>query len=683
MRIVEDFPYSVREIENCWIPMSDGCRLAARIWLPEGAETQPVPAIVEYIPYRKRYGTRGRDEPMHRYFAGHGYAALRIDLRGSGESDGLLKDEYLEQEQNDGLEAIRWIASQPWCTGAVGMMGKSWGGFNSLQIAARRPPQLKAIITVCSTDDRYRDDAHYMGGCLLNENLIWGSVLLTINAQPPDPELVGARWREMWLERLKANALFPAIWMRHQKRDEYWRHGSICEDWSGITCPVYAISGWADGYTNAVPRLLAGLKVPRKGLVGPWAHVYPHEGVPGPAIGFLQEALRWWDQWLRGIDTGIMDEPMYRAWMQESERPATFYQVRRGRWVAEAEWPSARIEPRVYRLLPGRLVDEDEDGDGEGEQERVQLRSKQVTGLAAGSWCGFGVEGEMPTDQREDDGRSLVFDTLPLTEKIEILGAPVIDLKLSVDRAKAFIAVRLNDVAPDGSSTRVSYGLLNLAHRESHEEPESVIPGESYEVRVKLNDAAHAFAPGHSIRIALSTTYWPLVWPSPAAVTLSVGTGGSALQLPVRPARHEDAQLRPFERPEIGPPLREIDIHPGGSQRTIEHDPATHETVYTTRTDFDDTGDVALTLIEEINLAVGHAVLERFRIREDDPLSASAEIEHRTVIRRDSWSTAVRTVTRLTATAEEFRLQAELEAFEGEKQVFSERWQESIGRDFV
>jgi len=317
MKIIDRFPHNVRVIENCWIPMSDDCRLAARIWLPVDAETTAVPAILEYIPYRKRDFTRARDEPMHHYFAGHGYASVRVDLRGSGDSDGLLLDEYLQQEHDDALEVIRWIAQQPWCSGTVGMMGKSWGGFNSLQVAARRPPELKAIVTVCSTDDRYLDDVHYMGGCLLNENLTWGSVLMSYNAYPPDPELVGERWRAMWRDRLEHAVFFPEVWLEHSRRDDYWKHGSICENYGAITCAVYAIGGWADAYSNAIPRLLAGLRAPRKGLIGPWAHLYPHDGVPGPAIGFLQEALRWWDHWLKDTDTGVMAEPMLRVWMQE------------------------------------------------------------------------------------------------------------------------------------------------------------------------------------------------------------------------------------------------------------------------------------------------------------------------------------------------------------------------------
>jgi len=263
----------VREIEHCWIPLPDGCLLAARVWLPADADTAPVPAILEYIPYRKRDLTRARDEPMHGWFAAHGYAAVRVDVRGSGDSDGVLLDEYTEQELADGEAVIAWIAAQPWCTGRVGMIGKSWGGFNALQIAARRPPALRAVITVCGSDDRYADDAHYMGGCLLNENLTWGSVLLTLNALPPDPALVGDGWRETWLARLDHAVCFPETWLRHQRRDAYWRRGSVCEDLAAIACPVYAVGGWADAYTNAIPRLVAGLSVPRAALVGPWGHV--------------------------------------------------------------------------------------------------------------------------------------------------------------------------------------------------------------------------------------------------------------------------------------------------------------------------------------------------------------------------------------------------------------------------
>ena len=350
------FPRLVREIENIWVPLSDGTRLAARLWLPDDAEAHPVPAILEYLPYRKDDGTTLRDAMTHPYFAGHGYASLRVDMRGSGDSDGLLLDEYLPQEQYDALEVIAWIAAQPWCTGAVGMIGISWGGFNGLQVAAHRPPALKAVITLCSTDDRYTDDCHYMGGCVLGSDMLgWASVMLAYNARPPDPRFVGERWRQMWLDRLEHTPPFSDIWLGHQRRDAYWKQGSVCEDYAAITCPVYAVGGWADPYTNAIPRLLAGLQGPRKGLIGPWAHVYPHAGAPGPAIGFLQECLRWWDCWLKGIDTGIMAEPMLRTWMLENVEPSSSVAEWPGRWVAETQWPPEAMASQTYTLGDGHL----------------------------------------------------------------------------------------------------------------------------------------------------------------------------------------------------------------------------------------------------------------------------------------------------------------------------------------
>jgi uncharacterized protein len=399
--------------EHVWITLSGGCRLGARLWLPETAVHSPVPAVLEYIPYRKRDGTRARDDPMHGYFAQNGYAAVRVDMRGSGESDGYLADEYLKQEQDDALEVIAWIASQPWCSGAVGLQGKSWGGFNALQIAARRPPALKAIITTFSTDNRYTDDIHYMGGCLLNDNLWWGSIMLAYQSRPLDPEIVGPEWRGRWLERLEKLPFFPALWLSHQRYDDYWKHGSICEDYAAIDCPVLAIGGWSDAYTNAVPRLLTGLKVPRLGIIGPWGHLYPHDGVPGPAIGYLQEAVRWWDQWLKGRDTGIMNEPMLRAYIEDPVIPDGTRTFIPGRWVGEASYPSRNIQPRRLYLRADRSLGEQPDGN-----TVFSIHSPQSQGKAAGEWMGTGCPGEHPTDQRLDDGGALVFDTLVLEREI-------------------------------------------------------------------------------------------------------------------------------------------------------------------------------------------------------------------------------------------------------------------------
>jgi len=359
-----------------------------------------------------------RDVLIHPYYAGHGHACMRVDLRGSGESDGVLEDEHAPQEQEDLLEVIAWIARRPWCSGGVGMTGISWTGFNSLQVAARRPPALKAIVTLMSTDDRYADDVHYKGGCVSGLDMFpWGASMLHYDALPPHPQVVGDEgWRERWNERLEANFNWAETWLAHQRRVDYWRQGSVCEDYAAIEAAVYAIGGWTDGYTNAVLRLMAGLPGPRKGLIGPWSHSWPNNSIPGPSIGFLQDTLRWWDHWLKGVDTGIMDEPMLRVWMEDFVEPAPVIEQHPGRWVAEEAWPSPRIMPATWHLNAGTL------DDAPAPETRIDHRSLMFTGIDAGAWCMEGSPGDWPFDQRAEDGRSVVWDSQPLAEPIAILG---------------------------------------------------------------------------------------------------------------------------------------------------------------------------------------------------------------------------------------------------------------------
>ncbi len=676
MQTVDSFPHPVRTIEHLTIPMKDGTRLAARVWMPDDAESAPVPAILEYIPYRKRDITRVRDTIQHRWMAGHGYAAVRVDLRGSGDSEGLLADEYLAQELDDGEEVIAWIAEQPWCDGSVGMIGISWGGFNGLQLAARRPPALAAIITVCSTDDRYADDVHYMGGCLLGDNLSWASVMFAFNSLPPDPAVVGEGWRDQWLARLEHAGLWLDTWLRHQHRDDYWKHGSVCEDYRDIAIPVMAVSGWADGYTNAVFRLLENLDVPRLGLVGPWSHKYPHQGVPGPAIGFLQESKRWWDQWLKGEQTGIMDEPMLRVYLQDSVAPTTSYDHRPGRWVGEATWPSPRIERRRW-VLGGhwRLV-------AEGTEVRRRERTVQSPlslGLFAGKWCSYSATPDLPHDQREEDGGALVFESEPLTERMEILGSPVVELDIAADQPVAMVAVRLSDTAPDDKATRITYGLLNLTHRRSHEHPEPLEPGRHERVRVELNDIAHAFPAGHRLRLEISSSYWPLAWPPPRSTRLSIRTGSSTLTLPCRPLEgreKEDAAIR-FPPAEGAPRPRKTVLETGEHNWIVARDLATDRSTLTV------VKDEGRYRIDEIDLEVEDRVHETYSTVADDFTSARGEVDSVRGLKRGDWS--VRTITRtvLTSDADTFRIRAELDAYEGNTRVYSRNWDERIPRRLV
>jgi putative CocE/NonD family hydrolase len=669
--VVSAPPRAIHRLDPVWIPLKDGTRLAARVWLPVDADAHPVPAILEYLPYRRRDGTAERDALTHPYVAGHGYACVRVDMRGSGDSDGVLTDEYLPLEQVDALEIIAWLADQPWCTGAVGMMGHSWGGFNALQVAAHRPPALRAIITSCSTDDRYADDIHAMGGCLLLDNLRWASNMFAQNSRPPDPAVVGARWRDMWLARLRGSGLWIDTWLRHQRRDAFWQQGSVCEDYAAIQCAVYAVGGWLDAYTNAVPRLLRGLAVPRRALIGQWAHRYPHMALPGPAVGFLQLALDWWDTWLKGRAPGTDSEPLLRAWMQESVPPAAHYASLPGRWVAERAWPSPRITPQRYVLHRARLAPE------AGPEAPLTLHSPETLGVYAGRWCPYQLTPDLPLDQRLEDGGALTFDTEPLPARLEILGAPVVELELAVDRPVALVAARLSDVAPDGAARRVSYGLLNLTHRESHEQPTALEPGRRYRVRLPLNDAGQAFPAGHRIRLALSTAYWPIAWPSPERVTLTVYAGLSTLTLPVRPPDPADALLPPVPPLETAPPLPVTAFEPPRAARVVHHDATTGEVT------LDWTQDSGRHRYDDVDLTMHTIAADRFTIRPEDPLSARAEVTWTVRLARGEWRVETRTRTVLTATRTTFELEATLDAFEGDAPVHQQRWTRSIPRDLV
>lgn len=679
MKTIAPLAQGVEEFENLWIPLPDGCHLAARLWRPEAASAQPVPAIVEYIPYRKRDIKRIRDSRMHAYFAAQGYASIRVDLRGSGESEGVLTDEYLEQELVDGEHVLAWLRAQPWCNGRIGMIGISWGGFNSLQLAARRPPGLASIIAVCASDDRYADDVHYMGGCLLNDNVSWGAAMFAFNSMPPDPAIVGERWHSMWLERLRHIRPWAANWMAHPRRDGYWRHGSVCEDYSAIACPVMVVSGWADGYSNAVFRLVEHLQAPCKGLVGPWSHVYPHRGTPGPEIGFLQTAVEWWDHWLADRPNQAMAGPQLQVWMQENLPPQADYSHRPGRWVGEAEWPSPHLQWTDFTLRRGCLVPTASavTADSTTWDETIAVRSPLSVGLFAGKWCSFGGAPDMPYDQREEDGGSAVFDSDPLPERLEILGAPELELELSADQPVAMIAVRLSDLALDDKASRVTYGLLNLCHREDHNELSALEPGRRYRVKVALNHIAHAFPAGHRLRISVSTSYWPLAWVPPRPVRLTLFPGRSRLSLPVRPPRPvEDDQIAVFTVPESAQPAAHTVVRPPDQNWFITRDLAQEQSTLHVR---NDEGEWRL---DEIDLTIERMTEEWYRFRGDEFTSAEAEIRTERRLRRADWEVRIDTRTLLTCDTVNFYLHATLDAWEGERRVFSETWNETIPRDF-
>ena len=671
MQTQTDFPHSISEQPTVWITLAGGCRLAARLWRPETDE--PVPAILEYLPYRRRDGTTARDALTHTWFAGHGYACLRVDSRGNGDSDGFMDDEYTATELSDACEVIEWLSKQPWCNGNVGMMGISWGGFNSLQVAALQPPALKAIITLCSTDDRYHDDIHYKGGCLLNENLGWGATMLSFSSRPPDPAVEGARWREMWLKRLAHQPLLPATWLAHQTRDDYWRHGSVCEDYAAIKAATLAVGGWGDAYKNSIARLLGGLSAPAAAITGPWIHKYPHFAVPHPQIGFLQEARKWWDHWLKGVSKGAEDTPAWRAYVMDSEYPKPWYETRQGRWIEEPTWPPARQQTILHLNAQRQLTAESTD-QKPGQALSIDVCSPHDTGLQGGEYCAIWMGPELPSDQRRDDALSVCFDSDTLPDAFDLVGAPTVTLRLQSDSPRGQIAVRLCDIHPDGASSRITYGVLNLCHHLDHANPTLLTPGETITITLKLDDIAWRIAAGHRLRLAISSSYWPLLWPAPTSTRLTLI--GGELHLPIRESDQIDDECE-FE-PAVGASAWQTDTlrEPSNSRRLV-HD----QVEGVTRLEIVD--DFGLLKDCEHGLESGGTAREIWSIDPQDPLSATAELHWSSELNRPPLSTRTETFATMHCDETHFFLTARIEAWEQDQLIFEKSFEETFARNFL
>ena len=680
---------------DAWIALPDGRRLAARLWRP--ITEIPASAILEYLPYRKRDGTAPRDATTHPVFAAAGYVCIRVDIAGTGDSDGLFDDEYSEQELSDGEAVIAWIARQPWCDGNVGMIGISWGGFNGLQLAARRPPALKAIVTCCSTVDRYADDIHYMGGCLLTDNFNWGAQMLAYQSRPPDPALRGD-WRERWTERIEALPFLAARWLDHSVRDAYWRHGSVCEDWQAINAAVLAVGGWADAYVNAPLALAANLSAPAKALIGPWEHKYPHIARINPA-DFHGEVIDWFDRWLKGEPNGVERLPACRAFIQEHDAsPSPRYGPRSGRWIGEAAWPSPNVVPRVLHLGAGRLSAAPDSNSREGAGERVVttpchvdsaapdsnvgggaggrtvVATPHYVGLAAACFCpGIRIDNELAADQAPDDAASVCFDTDALEAPLELLGRPVVEIAFSADRPVAQLCFRLCDVAPGGESQRITYRAFNLTHHAGSGSPAAIEPGRICHARIALNECAHRLRIGHRLRLAVSTSYWPVVWPAPVAAAVALHLSQCRLVLPERRVSGEEMDpAAPGDPVDFPVQAAEILREPANrTERGIAPDGA-H--VLETSDDFGASRD------PDHELETGSHVAQRYSIHPDDPLSARHEARWRYEFRRGDWRVRIHSESVMTSDADSFHLAREVTAWEGETIAIARKWEEHIPR---
>jgi uncharacterized protein len=364
------------------IPMPDGVKLAADLYLPAGGKrTDRFPVLLEYLPYRKTE-SRGRDYSLYSYFVRRGYAVARVDIRGTGNSEGrLIAYEYTEQEQADGEAVIDWLSKQPFSTGKVGMFGISWGGFNSIHMAMRNPPALMAIIAVDATDDLYQDDVHFMDGIIHVDSWEMGQDLANLVPGAPDYKVDDKYFEDRFL-----TPPWMLTYKRQQRDGPFWKRTALKERYDAIRIPTFVIGGWYDGYRDSVPRMLEHLKAPIKAMVGPWHHSYPHDAYPKPQVEWRHEAVRWFDQWLKGRDTGIMAEPRFAVYVRQYHPPGPGLQEVRGEWRFEEGWPLRRIREETFFPQPNHTL-----APAAPPAASHQLRYVPTAGLEAGGpvmWWG-------------------------------------------------------------------------------------------------------------------------------------------------------------------------------------------------------------------------------------------------------------------------------------------------------
>jgi predicted acyl esterase len=650
------------EVIRDWIEMKDGVRLSVTLFKPIAMqEGEKFPVLFEFLPYRKDDSFYLRDYPLYSYFARRGYVAAKVDIRGTGSSEGEVPPrEYSEAELEDAEVCIRHLAQASWSNGNVGMWGISWGGFNAIQVAMHRPLELKAILAMDATDDLYHDDVHFIDGAFHVDQYE-----LSI-----DTDLGLPRWPDYPLDDAYFQNRFNAYpwlltYLNQQKDGEFWRRNSLRWNYPSIQIPVYLIGGLLDGYRDSIPRMLANMDVPMKAVIGPWPHAWPDNGVPGPNYEWRHEAIRWWDYWLKGKDTGIMDEPRFAVFVRDSHLPDVRMQMTPGHWRYE-EWPIRRTEWKTFypgenhllHVSPGKsLVD--------------RLKYVPSSGVAALYWWG-----DLTGDMRKEDADSLVYDSEMLEESLEIIGFPRVRLRVSADARLAHWVVRLEDVHPDGSVSLVTGGVLNGAQRHSRLFSEHLIPGEVYELEFPLHFTTWTFKPGHRIRLAVSNALFPMIWPTPYPMTtrLFLGADSTSLQLPVIPfaqrpvpnffppeAREERPDARPLEGP--GWPYKHtVTKDLDRSTTTVELEAERRWEIKGRR----------YTSIEKV----------AYQTNDRDPAQSSFFGEGGHIVRLENRVLELKLLVSIISDEESFHVKIVRQIFEKNKLVKERRWEASLPREF-
>ena len=536
-------------LENDMLEMRDGVQVAVTYYRPIArtpGETFPV--IMEMVPYRKDDFFALGDYEYGAWFAKRGYVVARVDVRGTGGSTGPIPpSEYSEAEISDAEELVDQLSKKSWSNGKVGMYGISWSAFNALMTAHRKPPALKAIIAAHGSTDLFYNDVHYIDGALHIDS--YAHQIDTDNSMPQSPDY---RIDEAYFQNRFDKEPWLFTWLRQQKDGDFWRKESV-KFKAPLEVPAYLIGGLLDGYRDFVMEVSQSTKAPFIAEIGPWNHAWPEYGEPGPNYEWRQRALRWWDYWLKDIDNDILEEPRWTVFMRTGHPPATDLPVVPGDWHCDKQGPNSSTPHRLYPQAQQQL------GMTPATQESVQsLAYRAGAGMAAGGWWG-----EQTGDMAADDAHSLVYDSAPLTEAMDIMGMPKVLLRVAADAPFYQWSVRLEDVAPDGKVSLVSGAIINPSQRNSRLEPVALTPGVPVTLTTAIHFTTWRFKPGHRIRLAVSTAQFPMIWPSPTAGSTRLFSGqASWIELPVVPAENETrtaCTLPPPDANDVAPFGKELE----------------------------------------------------------------------------------------------------------------------------
>lgn len=520
----------IRVIRDVVVPARDGIRLAGNLYVPEAMGR--FPGLLMYTPYLKDGpGGRGPAELLQQFFARRGYACLTLDRRGFGASEGTSQDPPFSLiERQDGMDALAWMAEQPWCTGETGMWGISYGADTALSIASAQPPSLRTIVPIHGTDDEFTGVCypHECRGGLWSE-IDWGFRMLGLQLLPPLRLVDTAQWRRLWQDRL--DTLEPWLFSWHTRPPSAW--AAWRADVSAVRASAYMVSAWHDCYPGEMLRMYEALSAPKRLLIGPWKHELPDRAVNHP-IGFSHEMVRWFDHWLKGRETGIMDEP-----------PVILYAQPDG-WQSRPQWPSRDTTETPYFLRSGGRL-----GPAVGAAGADIYHVDPSVGLNHLPWDWATPATTTAADISPDDHRALSYATDPLRNDLVIDGRPELVVHVSADRPDFPLAAWISDVAPNGSARLICQGWIRPAHLVGGQ----LEAGRPYELRLPLFPTLYRVSAGHRLRLCIAGAHFPVLVPAPVNPTLTVHRSNarpSHLVLPVAATSDPRHRVPAFE-----PSLRE------------------------------------------------------------------------------------------------------------------------------